>query len=134
VIEFTLLNRSRKVEKQNLSKKQQQYCAQMAALEGSMQPEVAAKVERLEQKWHDGHYRYEFDLGSDAPELVKMLWVVKDANDTRKSRQRLATRLLVGLERPNHLLGRFPTLPCHMVIAKMGIGGQLAMKVSGLVF
>jgi len=85
VIEFALPTRSKNVEKQNLSKKQHQACADRAAVEGSIQLQVAAEVEKLGQKWHDGHYRYEFDLGSGPPELVKMLWVVKDANDTTRT-------------------------------------------------
>jgi hypothetical protein len=31
--------------------------------------------------WRDGHYRFEFDLGSSKPELVKMLWIAKDRNN-----------------------------------------------------
>jgi hypothetical protein len=49
-----------------------------------MQPQIDAKVAELRRqtpKMHDGHYRCEFDLGSGAPELVKMLWVAKDEND-----------------------------------------------------
>ena len=39
-----------------------------------MQEELAEKG----PEWRNGHYRYEFDVGSDAPELVKMLWVATD--------------------------------------------------------
>jgi hypothetical protein len=31
-------------------------------------------------EWRDERFRYEFDVGSDAPELVKRLWVRKDRN------------------------------------------------------
>jgi hypothetical protein len=35
---------------------------------------VLAEEMREGPKWREGHYRYEFDLGAEGPELVKMLW------------------------------------------------------------
>ena len=40
--------------------------------------DAIAETAKEGPEWRDEHYRYEFDVGSDAPELVKMLWVAKD--------------------------------------------------------
>jgi hypothetical protein len=72
-LEFTLPSGSNDINQANLSKKDQQKCADRDAF--------VAQIEVPASKWHDGHYRYEFDLGSGSPELIKMLWVVKDKDD-----------------------------------------------------
>lgn len=77
VIEFTLPTRSKDIDKTNLPKKQQQKCAAMAAANASIQADVLANLMKQGPQ-PQGHYRYEFDVGSNAPELVKILWVVKD--------------------------------------------------------
>jgi hypothetical protein len=88
VIEFTFPARHADIKKTNLPKKQLETCMSREQSRERMrvllQPstDVAiAKLERSHPKTHDGHYRLEFDLGSGAPELVKMLWVAKDEND-----------------------------------------------------
>jgi len=72
IIEFVLPGRMEHLIKTDLSQKQRQQC------EKKMQslPLGAAYKEK-----RDFHYRYEFDLGSGPPELVKTLSVWKDENN-----------------------------------------------------
>jgi hypothetical protein len=81
-VEFTLPSRTQESDPPNQSKKVHDNCAQteaeMAAFETSTLADMAAETAKEGPEWREGHYRYEFDLGTDAPELVKMSWVVKD--------------------------------------------------------
>lgn len=87
VIEFTLPSHHGDTPHQ--STKIEQECAANSGPHdpsvGLQEMEERARIAReAEEKgpvWREGHYRYEFDVGSDAPELVKMLWVVKDRNN-----------------------------------------------------
>jgi hypothetical protein len=76
VLEFTLPMRSQDVDSAKQSKRVHQKCLDMASAAAS------ALTEEMREgpKWREGHYRYEFDLGADGPELVKMLWIAKDRN------------------------------------------------------
>jgi hypothetical protein len=49
---------------------------------------VGAMAETAKEgpEWRDEQYRYEYDVGSDAPELVKMLWVAKDRKENTVTR------------------------------------------------
>jgi len=76
VIEFTLPMRVQDVDPSKQSKKVRQSCQEMATL-AATSPEAKA----LASRWREGHHRYEFDLGNDAPELVKRLWVAKDKDN-----------------------------------------------------
>lgn len=75
ILEFTLPMRSENVDPSKQSKKVRQSCQEMAALAASTNGNSAAS------QWREGHYRYEFDLGSGTPELVKRLWVAKDKDN-----------------------------------------------------
>ena len=44
-------------------------------------------------EWREEHYRYEFDVGSDAPELVKMLWVAKDRKNNTVTQEATPTAI-----------------------------------------
>jgi len=70
VIEFTLPHRRQGVDPATQSKQVHRMCMALEADAARNRP----KVQR-------GHYRYEFDLGSDTPELVKMLWVVDETKE-----------------------------------------------------
>jgi hypothetical protein len=84
IIEFTLPLRSQDIDRANQSKKVHQKCADrettMAAMAALAAPALA-EAAKEGPKWREGHYRYEFDVGPDAPELIKMLWVVKDKDN-----------------------------------------------------
>ena len=62
------------LDQPNLPEKARRKCEN---LNGGVPTEVA----KLAAKHNEGHYRYEFDLGSGPPELVKMLWVYKDKDN-----------------------------------------------------
>jgi hypothetical protein len=76
VIEFTLPSRSEDVDTPNQSAKFHQQCVDSEARLAVMAAPAAVKDAERE-----GHFRYEFDLGNDSPELVKMLWVSKDKDN-----------------------------------------------------
>jgi len=75
IVEFVLPIRSEAVDPSKQAQKVQQDCQQMAALAAAGERDSPAPA------WRDGHYRYEFDLGSDPPELVKRLWIVKNKDN-----------------------------------------------------
>jgi hypothetical protein len=77
IIEFSLPSRSEFIDKANLPKKIHQKCLNRQALTASATAETMKEL----PKWKEGHYRYEFDLGSGVPELIKMLWTVKDKDN-----------------------------------------------------
>lgn len=84
IIEFSLPSRSedQEIAAANQSKRVHQQCVERAARMAAA-AQVLAETMKQGPKWREGHYRYEFDVGSDTPELVKLLWVVKDqANNT----------------------------------------------------
>lgn len=86
IVEFTLPSRKEDIDPPNQSKKATQDCWAKAYPPGytppGMDPDTlyrrAMETAEKGQEWRGGHYRYEFDVGSDVPELVKMLWVAKD--------------------------------------------------------
>jgi hypothetical protein len=80
-IEFTLPSRSEGIDQPNLSKAARQKCVDRETLMTQAEASSLADEVKNGPKWRDGHYRYEFDLGAAAPELIKMLWVVKDRNN-----------------------------------------------------
>lgn len=80
-IEFTLPTRTEDVDQPNLSKKDRRKCADKESFEQQAAASALAEEMKEGPKWRDGHYRYEFDLGPGAPELIKMLWIVKDRNN-----------------------------------------------------
>ena len=71
ILEFTLPQRSQDVDSAKQSARVHQRCIDMAR---------AAATSGIKIK--HGRYRYEFDLGTDAPELVKMLWIVDQTKET----------------------------------------------------
>ena len=77
IFEFTLPSYSTYVDRTDLSARDHQNCVDKAARLAKMGlrplPAKSATVE--------GHRRYEFDFGSGAPELVKMLEVSKDKDN-----------------------------------------------------
>src|SRR5690242_7778631 len=77
ILEFTLPSYATYVDRTDLSGKDHQKCvdkaSRMARLGLQSLPEKTAT--------HEGHRRYEFDLGSGAPELVKMLEISKDKDN-----------------------------------------------------
>jgi hypothetical protein len=77
VIEFSLPSRGEFLDKTDLPKKIRQKCINRQALTAS----ATAEAIKDGPKWNEGHYRYEFDLGSGIPELIKMLWIVKDKDN-----------------------------------------------------
>jgi hypothetical protein len=83
IVEFTLPTRSENIDPPNQSSKDHQKCidrdAQLDAM--GIQAEIADEVAKKGPEWREGHYRYEFDVGSDTPELVKTVWVVKDRSN-----------------------------------------------------
>lgn len=81
IIEFTLPTRFQDSDLSGQSKKSHQECAEKEARMEAMGAPALAQLEKEGPKWREGHYRYEFDVGADAPELVKVLWVVKDKED-----------------------------------------------------
>jgi len=81
ILEFTLPSGSTDINHANLSKKDQQKCANKDAFEAQIAAPALDAAMKAEPKGHEGHYRYEFDLGSGTPELIKMLWVVKDKDN-----------------------------------------------------
>jgi hypothetical protein len=148
VIEFTLPERSESVEQPNLSDKDRQKCEQderqdkrdRIAMEAEvsamgMKDDVAREVQRLEKegqkyqalaekkKLHDTYYRYEFDLGSGPPELVKMLLVGKDSDNNIVSKP---VSLEAGyIPHPLSWAGTDPAISdptaCWVVSAKSGV-------------
>jgi hypothetical protein len=81
IIEFTVPNRRERTDVANLPKKLQRKCADRKDAMASQELQIDAQAMREGPMWKDGHYRFEFDVGLSKPELVKMLWVVKDRND-----------------------------------------------------
>lgn len=81
VIEFTLPNRTETTDVANLSKKAQKRCQDQKSLIASVEAETLSRDMREGPMWREGHYRFEFDVGSTKPELVKMLWIAKDRNN-----------------------------------------------------
>jgi len=81
ILEFSLPSGSTDTNQVNLSKKDQQKCANKDLFDARIEAPISDAIIKEEPKWHDGHYRYEFDLGSGTPELIKMLWVVKDKSN-----------------------------------------------------
>lgn len=77
ILEFTVPTYSTFIDRDDLSEKDHQKCVDKAARLAKMglQP-LPAKSATVE-----GHRRYEFDLGSGAPELVKILEISKDKNN-----------------------------------------------------
>jgi hypothetical protein len=80
IVEFTLPSRQESINPPNQTQKAAQDCYEATHYLGD--PATLLKMAEEEREkgpeWREGHYRYEFDVGSDAPELVKMLWVAKD--------------------------------------------------------
>jgi len=85
IIEFTLPTRSEATDPPNQSTKAHQKCAdseaELDAAGASTRAEMADEIAKKGPEWREGHYRYEFDVGSDAPELVKTIWVANDRNN-----------------------------------------------------
>jgi len=81
VIEFTLPNGREEIDAVNLPKKLQKKCAERKAAMASAEAQALARDMREGPMWREGHYRFEFDVGSSKPELVKMLWIAKDRNN-----------------------------------------------------
>jgi len=83
IVEFTLPVRAEDnlIDVSNQSKAIRKKCAYWASGEAALTAQAQINAAKGAATWHDGHYRYEFDVGSDAPELVKMLWVVKDKDN-----------------------------------------------------
>src|ERR1700719_2259917 len=81
IIEFTLPSGTTDSAQPNLSKKLQQKCANRDLVDAQIRAPALDAAMKEGPKWREGHYRYEFDLGSGAPELIKMLWVVKDKDN-----------------------------------------------------
>ncbi len=80
IVEFTLPSRGEWIDPPNQSKKAIQDCWAATNYQGDTAVLLEKDKELAEKgpEWREGHYRYEFDVGADAPELVKMLWVAKD--------------------------------------------------------
>lgn len=81
IVEFSLPSRTQESDPPNQSKKVHDNCAQTEAEKAAFETSILADMAETAKEgpeWREGHYRYEFDLGTDAPELVKMLWVAKD--------------------------------------------------------
>jgi hypothetical protein len=88
IIEFSLPFRYEDIDLPNLSKKAHQQCLDEEAhsfaaspLGASTRAEIEDEIAKKGPEWREGHYRYEFDVGSNDPELVKMLWIAKDRKD-----------------------------------------------------
>lgn len=81
ILEFTLPTHTKDTDQPNLSKKAREKCESRKSFESEVAGSILAEEMKEGPKWRDGHYRYEFDLGPDPPELVKMLWIVKDRNN-----------------------------------------------------
>jgi hypothetical protein len=96
IVEFTLPSRTQDSDSPNQSKKLHDECVasplgsnplEQAAIEEVQREMMREQAETKEgPEWRDEHYRYEFDVGSDAPELVKMLWVAKDRKNNTVTR------------------------------------------------
>jgi hypothetical protein len=78
-VEFELPSRSQEqdVDPANQSKKAHQECVNRKAVMAAMAAPALAELAKEGPAWREVHYRYEFDVGSDAPELVKMLRVAR---------------------------------------------------------
>jgi hypothetical protein len=81
IIEFTLPSRFQDTDLAGQSKKSHEECVEKEARMEAMGAPALDELAKEGPKWREGHYRYEFDVGSDAPDIVKMLWVVKDKDD-----------------------------------------------------
>jgi hypothetical protein len=81
ILEFTLPARSENIDQANLSAKAHQKCIDREMNMAILAAPALAEAAKEGSKWREGHYRYEFDLGSGPPELIKMLWVVKDRDN-----------------------------------------------------
>jgi hypothetical protein len=85
VIEFTLPSHLDQSDPPDQPSKVHQKCvdteAQIEAMGASTRSEIADEIAKKGPEWREGHYRYEFDVGSETPELVKKLWVAKDRSN-----------------------------------------------------
>lgn len=71
ILEFSVLDRQKAADTSRQPKKVQEKCLFLSA--------AFAKAAANAKK---GHYRYEFDLGTDTPEVVKMSWIVDETKES----------------------------------------------------
>jgi hypothetical protein len=81
IVEFTLSSRSEEGPQPNQSTDVRERCISSTPVNPQALLQEQKDILEKGPKWRAGHYRYEFDLGSDTAELVKMLWVVTDRNN-----------------------------------------------------
>jgi hypothetical protein len=82
IVEFTLPSHKQDLDPPNQSKKAHDSCYERKMLIDQMAVEVWSKQGSTTPPPHHYHHRYEFDLGSDEPELVKMLLVDDETKQT----------------------------------------------------